>query len=220
MWRNHRWPQKHQKRIILSSNEDSNNYSWANWSWWSHGQNRWCRKQKSNNKPAPSWLQCNRSPSLPQSDDFQQPSSILSSAQVNTKGLATRFFQIRAELTKVQLKTASKEKKSKSVFTRLSDCQARRFCLLAATSWQDYNPKISESTRKLLADRNAEPAWNIVDSWVKDWKGKISKSSFIQFLAKGCISFQQLGDSLLSYIPHPGWLWNQNKTEHATSDLP
>ena len=95
-----------------------------------------------------------------------------------------------AALTKVQLKLADKKKGAKSILSKLSEQQSWLFKLLSTQDRQDYNPRIPEHTKKLLADKNDKRAWNILEDGAKDRSGKSSKPGFVQFLPKGCVSFQ------------------------------
>ena len=96
----------------------------------------------------------------------------------------------------------------------LSERQADLSKLLLTKNWRDYEPQIPDHTKKLLSNKNVKCAWNILDDWVEDWPGSISKPGFMQFLTKGFISFQRPG-GFIAFIFSPLRLTSESKKDRS-----
>ena len=65
---------------------------------------------------------------------------------------------------------------------------------------------------ELLSDKNDKRAWHILNNWAEDWPGSISKPSFVQFLTKRFISFQQNG-GFTAFMFSPLQLTSESKKD-------
>lgn len=88
-------------------------------------------------------------------------------------------------LTQKSLRTSRKESKKKSMMSRLSPDAEELFYLLSATSWREKSPRLNSFMRKLVRDKDASKAINMVQSKTVGWTGMISSKQLVQFFSSG-----------------------------------
>lgn len=114
-------------------------------------------------------------------------------SQILRDPAVSALIQGMTALTKSQLEIAERDRRKKSVLSRLSQRQVFLFDALSARSWSDYNPVKTREAELMLEDRDVERNWNLMVDMTEKWPGSISKPAFIQFLTKGFVSQDRPG---------------------------
>ena len=78
----------------------------------------------------------------------------------------------------------------KSMLSTFDDETAKMFTLLSAEDWGDEDPVLSSFMSKLLQDKSATRARNLVQGRTRRWEGRICKSGILNFLSQGFLSSQ------------------------------
>jgi hypothetical protein len=91
------------------------------------------------------------------------------------------------------------------MLSRLAPEAGGLFTLLSAQDWRDYDPQLSDFTKKILEDRDSNRCIGALRTVSKRWNGNISEKGFLSFLANGYsadnISEAPGGFSIFSFSP-------------------